>query len=47
MSDKQDAYTAETINIVTGNKVLKLSDDHCELYGESWNVEEVQSENKL
>ena len=45
--DKQDAYTAETRKIVTDNKVLKLSDNHCELYGESWNVEEAQSENKL
>lgn len=45
--DKQDAYTTETRKIVTDNKVLKLSDNHCELYGESWNVEEAQSENKL
>lgn len=45
--DKQDAYTAETRKIVTDNKVLKLSDNYCELYGESWNIEEDQSENKL
>ena len=45
--DKQDAYTAETRKIVTDNRVLKLSDNHCALYGESWNVEEAQSENKL
>ena len=45
--DKQDAYTEETRKIVTDNSVLKLSDNHCELYGESWNVEEAQSEDKL
>lgn len=45
--DKQDAYTAETRKIVTYNKVLKLSDNYCELYGESWNIDEDQSENKL
>lgn len=45
--DKQDAYAAETRKIAKGNRMLKLSDDHCELYGESWNVEESQSENKL
>ena len=45
--DKQDAYTAETRKIVADNKVLKLSDNHRELYGKSWNVEEAQSENKL
>lgn len=37
----------ETRKIVTDNKVRKLLDNHCELYGGSWNVEETQSENKL
>lgn len=45
---KEDGTNSiETRKIVTDNKVLKLSDNHCELYGESWNVEEAQSENKL
>ena len=37
--DKQDAYGAETQKILTDNKVLKLSNNNCELYGESWNIE--------
>lgn len=37
--DKQDTYGAETQKILTDNKVLKLSDGGCELYGESWNIE--------
>lgn len=37
--DKQDAYKEDTRNILIGNAVLKLSDDHCELYGDSWNKE--------
>ena len=45
--DKQDAYTAETRKIVTDNKVLKLSDGGCELYGESWNIEETTDEGEL
>ncbi|AYD39423.1 DUF2326 domain-containing protein [Clostridium fermenticellae] len=45
--DKQDAYTPETRKIVSDNKILKLSNNHCELYGQSWNVEEAQNEDKL
>ena len=37
--DKQDAYKEDTRNILIDNAVLKLSDDHCELYGDSWNKE--------
>lgn len=42
--DKQDAYTPETRKIVFDNEILKLSNDHCELYGQSWNVEEPSDE---
>lgn len=45
--DKQDAYTTETRKIVSDNQVLKLSNNHCELYGQSWNVEEAQNEDEL
>lgn len=37
--DKQDTYGAETQKILMDNKILKLSDGGCELYGESWNIE--------
>ena len=37
--DKQDAYGAETQKILVDNMVLKLSNNNCELYGESWNIE--------
>ena len=45
--DKQDAYTTETRKTVSDNQVLKLSNNHCELYGQSWNVEEAQNEDEL
>lgn len=37
--DKQDAYMPETQRILQANRVLKLSDEGSELYGESWNKE--------
>lgn len=37
--DKQDAYMPETQRILQANKVLILSDEGSELYGESWNKE--------
>lgn len=36
--DKQDAYGAEVQQILESHRVLKLSDNNCELYGESWNI---------
>lgn len=39
--DKQDAYGEMTRRILAENTVLKLSDNGSELYGESWNKEEV------
>lgn len=37
--DKQNAYTQATRQILEANQVLRLSDENCELYGESWNKE--------
>lgn len=37
--DKQDAYPQNTREILLKNKVLQLSDNGCELYGQSWNKE--------
>ena len=45
--DKQAAYKPDTQRILTGNTVLKLSDGNCELYGESWNKEVTDNEDKL
>lgn len=40
--DKQNAYKPATRQILESNHVLKLSDNGCELYGESWNKEKRQ-----
>ena len=46
--DKQAAYPQNTRRILEENRVLQLSDNGCELYGESWNKEErVNHENEL
>ena len=46
--DKQDAYTPATKEILESNKVLKLSDGNCELYGQTWSIEEkTNHENEL
>ena len=45
--DKQAAYMPDTQRVLADNTVLKLSDDNCELYGESWNKEVSQNENEL
>ena len=45
--DKQAAYMTDTQRVLADNTVLKLSDDNCELYGESWNKEVSQNENEL
>lgn len=45
--DKQAAYMPDTQKILADNTVLKLSDDNCELYGESWNKEVSQNEDEL
>ena len=45
--DKQSAYIPDTQRVLADNTVLKLSDDNCELYGESWNKEVSQNENEL
>lgn len=37
--DKQAAYPENTRNILKRNKILQLSDNGCELYGQSWNKE--------
>jgi hypothetical protein len=37
--DRQRTYSKSTQKILNDNTVLKLSDQHCELYGDSWNVE--------
>lgn len=36
--DKQGAYSKRTQEILNDNTVLKLSDQHSELYGDSWNI---------
>ncbi|RSJ78137.1 hypothetical protein D8796_08405 [Streptococcus cristatus] len=38
--DKQDDCRPETRDILERNCVLRLSNDNCELYGRSWNIEE-------
>lgn len=38
--DKQGDCRPETRNILERNCVLRLSNDNCELYGRSWNIEE-------
>lgn len=38
--DKQADCRASTKKILEERSVLKLSNDHCELYGRSWNIEE-------
>ena len=45
--DKQGAYMPDTRKILIDNTVLQLSDNNCELYGQSWNKEETQNEDKL
>ena len=45
--DKQAAYMPDTQRVLADNTVLKLSDDNCELYGESWNKEVSQNEDEL
>ncbi len=46
--DKQAAYPQETRKILMNNRVLQLSDNSCELYGQSWNKEEnEQNEDEL
>lgn len=45
--DKQDAYKDGTKQILADNMVLKLSDNNCELYGESWNKEVSENEDEL
>lgn len=45
--DKQAAYTPDTQKIVADNTVLKLSDNNCELYGQSWNKEGSRHEDEL
>lgn len=42
--DKQNAYKPATRQILENNHVLKLSDNGCELYGESWNKEKKQTD---
>lgn len=41
--DKQIAYKPTTQQILEGNCVLHLSNNGCELYGESWNKEKEQN----
>lgn len=41
--DKQIAYKPMTQQILEDNCVLQLSDNGCELYGESWNKEKKQN----
>ncbi|QAT42749.1 DUF2326 domain-containing protein [Aminipila luticellarii] len=46
--DKQAAYPQETQDILLKNRVLQLSDNNCELYGQSWNKEgDEQNEDEL
>ena len=46
--DKQDAYGTEVQQILESHRVLKLSDNNCELYGESWNIaRQEQNEDEL
>lgn len=45
--DKQAAYGTEVQQILEDYRVLKLSDGNCELYGESWSIEEPQNEGQL
>ena len=42
--DKQNAYRPSTRQILESNRVLQLSDNGCELYGESWNKEKKQTD---
>ena len=37
--DKQSSYSEDTYNILQDNRVLQLSNNGNELYGESWNRE--------
>lgn len=41
--DKQIAYKPTTQQLLKSNCVLRLSDNGCELYGESWNKEKKQN----
>ena len=43
--DKQAAYRPDTQKILSDNTVLKLSDNNCELYGQSWNKEVADNAN--
>lgn len=43
--DKQAAYRPDTQKILSDNTVLKLSDNICELYGQSWNKEVADNAN--
>lgn len=43
--DKQAAYRPDTQKILFDNTVLKLSDNNCELYGQSWNKEVADNAN--
>lgn len=46
--DKQVVYPQEKREIRMNNRVLQLSDNNCELYGQSWNKEEdEQNEDEL
>ena len=46
--DKQDSYGPQTRKILYDNRVLQLSDDERELYGESWNIGVINpDENQL
>lgn len=40
--DKQAAYPESTQKILEDNQVLQLSDNGCELYGQSWNKEKSE-----
>lgn len=43
--DKQAAYRPDAQKILSDNTVLKLSDNNCELYGQSWNKEVADNAN--
>ena len=42
--DKQGDCRPETRKILEDNCVLRLSDNNCELYGRSWDTEEVKND---
>ena len=42
--DKQNAYRPATRQILESKRVLQLSDNGCELYGESWNKEKEKTD---